>query len=207
MPEQRVERPFRFEVAYTPEGHCAGMHRNHGNTWGSGLRVVAYNAFPVYESEGESDIERELAAATAERDRLREALEDCEMTILANGSIKAGDYADMAVAEQKGWNDAIRFCFLIVRDPRAALTSPADKPDPDITKCPRCGGPADQGYSRDVPPLPYECSKCAPEMKPCPSCRGTGEESTGVTCGGWSEMTACERCEGTGSVPAEGDAE
>ena len=26
--------------------------------------------------------------------------------------------------------------------------------------CPWCGGEADNGFSRDVPPMPYACSKC-----------------------------------------------
>ncbi|MCK5560132.1 MAG: hypothetical protein KAJ51_06045, partial [Thermoplasmata archaeon] len=30
----------------------------------------------------------------------------------------------------------------------------------DISKCPACGGPADNGYDREVPPNPYHCTKC-----------------------------------------------
>lgn len=33
--------------------------------------------------------------------------------------------------------------------------------EPDCSKCPNCGGPADNGSSRDVPPEPYYCTKCA----------------------------------------------
>jgi len=29
-----------------------------------------------------------------------------------------------------------------------------------IDKCPCCGGPADRGFSRDVPPAPYLCCAC-----------------------------------------------
>ena len=32
----------------------------------------------------------------------------------------------------------------------------------DLSKCPRCGGPADNGHDREFPPNPYCCSKCAP---------------------------------------------
>ena len=32
--------------------------------------------------------------------------------------------------------------------------------DDDLTTCPNCGGPADQGYDRCDPPNPYYCSKC-----------------------------------------------
>ncbi|TSE32968.1 hypothetical protein LCC91_07900 [Tepidimonas taiwanensis] len=30
----------------------------------------------------------------------------------------------------------------------------------DLTRCPNCGGPADNGHDREVPPNPYWCSKC-----------------------------------------------
>lgn len=30
----------------------------------------------------------------------------------------------------------------------------------DITKCPKCGGPADNGFDRCYPPNPYYCTKC-----------------------------------------------
>ena len=30
----------------------------------------------------------------------------------------------------------------------------------DLSTCPGCGGPADNGFSRDVPPSPYYCTKC-----------------------------------------------
>lgn len=32
--------------------------------------------------------------------------------------------------------------------------------EPDLTKCPTCGGEADNGFDRCIPPSPYECSKC-----------------------------------------------
>jgi hypothetical protein len=35
--------------------------------------------------------------------------------------------------------------------------------EPDLSKCPRCGGPADNGHDRCVPPNPYNCSKCEKE--------------------------------------------
>lgn len=44
----------------------------------------------------------------------------------------------------------------------------AHRPELDITKCPSCGGPADQGFSREDPPSPYYCSKCDPPPKPEP---------------------------------------
>lgn len=30
----------------------------------------------------------------------------------------------------------------------------------DLSRCPRCGGDADQGHDRCIPPNPYVCSKC-----------------------------------------------
>ncbi len=36
-----------------------------------------------------------------------------------------------------------------------------DEPEEeDINVCPNCGGPADNGFSREIPPSPYFCSKC-----------------------------------------------
>lgn len=38
---------------------------------------------------------------------------------------------------------------------------------PDLSKCPECGGPADNGHDRCVPPNPYVCAKCetTPEQR------------------------------------------
>jgi hypothetical protein len=30
----------------------------------------------------------------------------------------------------------------------------------DLTKCPQCGGVADNGHDREMPPNPYLCTKC-----------------------------------------------
>ena len=35
----------------------------------------------------------------------------------------------------------------------------------DITKCPNCGGFADNGHDRCFPPNPYYCSKCMEDDK------------------------------------------
>jgi hypothetical protein len=32
---------------------------------------------------------------------------------------------------------------------------------PDLDKCPRCGGEADNGHDRCIPPNPYLCRKCS----------------------------------------------
>ena len=39
---------------------------------------------------------------------------------------------------------------------RERLAETAD----DLARCPNCGGPADNGHDREVPPNPYWCSKC-----------------------------------------------
>ena len=46
----------------------------------------------------------------------------------------------LAQAYENGWNAA--------------------KAEPDLSRCPQCGGPADNGHDRCVPPNPYFCTKC-----------------------------------------------
>ena len=52
-------------------------------------------------------------------------------------------------------------CFNQGEVARKALEN-KDEPldDPDITKCPECGGEADNGHDRCVPPNPYVCTMC-----------------------------------------------
>ena len=40
--------------------------------------------------------------------------------------------------------------------------------EPDLSLCPQCNGPADNGHDRSIPPHPYLCTKCMAEM-PQPS--------------------------------------
>lgn len=40
------------------------------------------------------------------------------------------------------------------------ISGPESKIEPDLTTCPNCGGPADNGFNRYVPPEPYWCTKC-----------------------------------------------
>jgi len=35
--------------------------------------------------------------------------------------------------------------------------------DPDLSVCPNCGGPADNGHDRCYPPNVYHCTKCHEE--------------------------------------------
>lgn len=40
----------------------------------------------------------------------------------------------------------------------------------DLSRCPKCDGPADNGYDREVPPNPYHCTKCMAELQGCVLC-------------------------------------
>jgi len=42
-----------------------------------------------------------------------------------------------------------------------ALAEPVQ--EPDLSRCPQCGGPADNGHDRSIPPNPYFCTKCMAE--------------------------------------------
>ena len=35
----------------------------------------------------------------------------------------------------------------------------------DLFTCPNCGGDADNGFSREIPPSPYWCTKCMEQTK------------------------------------------
>ena len=41
---------------------------------------------------------------------------------------------------------------------RAALAQ--EKAEPNPSRCPQCGGPADNGHDRQLPPNPYWCTRC-----------------------------------------------
>ncbi|WP_205042161.1 DUF1778 domain-containing protein [Rhodoligotrophos defluvii] len=43
---------------------------------------------------------------------------------------------------------------------REAAERRRSRREPDLTKCPNCGGEADNGFDRGLPPSPYYCSKC-----------------------------------------------
>ena len=55
-------------------------------------------------------------------------------------------------------------CTLCMAHARAAIEAMSVKPD--CSKCPKCGGPADNGNDRCVPPTPYYCSKCEQQASP-----------------------------------------
>ena len=39
-----------------------------------------------------------------------------------------------------------------------------ERAEPDLSLCPQCNGPADNGHDRSIPPSPYLCTKCMAEM-------------------------------------------
>jgi len=48
----------------------------------------------------------------------------------------------------------------ITLERKTVVSTENDKDDLDV--CPNCGGPADNGHDRCVPPTPYLCKKCSP---------------------------------------------
>jgi len=64
-------------------------------------------------------------------------------------------------------------CGEPVRCPRGhpGVMDVGDQPDEiGLARCPKCGGPADNGNDRMVPPNPYLCSKCDPQPDEKPAC-------------------------------------
>ena len=53
---------------------------------------------------------------------------------------------------------------VIVGDKEGTLTPQAEYIF-NLSKCPNCGGPADNGNDREVPPNPYYCTKCDTRAK------------------------------------------
>lgn len=49
----------------------------------------------------------------------------------------------------------------VVQELERALAEPVQ--EPDLSRCPQCGGPADNGHDRSIPPNPYFCTKCMAE--------------------------------------------
>jgi hypothetical protein len=62
------------------------------------------------------------------------------------------------VGQERGVNETLRKSSL--EDIYAYYGITDDEPYIDLGVCPGCGGDADNGHSRDVPPSPYYCTKC-----------------------------------------------
>ena len=51
----------------------------------------------------------------------------------------------------------------LVEDAMQRLTDVHQEIEADLSHCPKCGGPADNGHDRSIPPSPYFCTKCMAE--------------------------------------------
>lgn len=58
-----------------------------------------------------------------------------------------------------------RECPSTARQAITALRSALEQEqaEPDLSRCPQCNGPADNGFDRSIPPSPYLCTKCMAE--------------------------------------------
>ena len=62
------------------------------------------------------------------------------------------------------WPGAEKKSRFVITALRASL---AQQTKPDLSRCPQCNGPADNGFDRSFPPIPYLCTKCMAEpVKP-----------------------------------------
>lgn len=52
---------------------------------------------------------------------------------------------------------------MFIDDPPKLWTP--EPPAVDLSKCPKCGGPADNGHDRCLPPNPYFCSECSGDAR------------------------------------------
>jgi hypothetical protein len=76
---------------------------------------------------------------------------------------------------------------------RAAL---AQQAEPDLSLCPQCNGPADNGHDRSIPPHPYLCTKCMAEL-PQPSYNVTVVDDAhpnGIPLEQWQNKPVAWRC-------------
>jgi hypothetical protein len=54
-----------------------------------------------------------------------------------------------------------------------------ERAEPDLSRCPQCNGPADNGHDRSIPPSPYLCTKCMAEpVHKCPNCASLEAQNT-----------------------------
>jgi hypothetical protein len=68
--------------------------------------------------------------------------------------------------------------------------------EPDLSLCPQCNGPADNGHDRSIPPSPYLCTKCMAEM-PQPSYNATVVDDAhpnGIPLEQWQNKPVAWRC-------------
>ncbi len=59
------------------------------------------------------------------------------------------------------YKDPFKVIFVLCDDcEKVFRAKKVDDEKPDLSTCPKCGGPADNGHDREFPPNPYFCTKC-----------------------------------------------
>lgn len=74
---------------------------------------------------------------------------------------------DCLAAFDKACNARGRWYGTEIHDQKVLNCEIADLPNlpgRDLTKCPSCGGPADNGHDREFPPNVYACTKCSAKL-------------------------------------------
>jgi hypothetical protein len=92
-----------------------------------------------------------IVAVTRERDEAFRAGQE-EMREQVLEVFERYKYAPQDRAYQAAYDE--------IRRMPARIGQKAGPHEPDLSKCPRCGGPADNGNDREHPPNPYVCTKC-----------------------------------------------
>jgi len=119
----------------------------------------------VEAQQGNADLKRQLAEA---QDMAWDILRGFEQMYEAHIPCACA-HCCVAIPDIAQWRKAI-----------GALNQPAQ--ESDLSKCPGCGGPADNGHDRELPPNPYLCSKCEKDTT-------TMKKNTG---GARSDVGACD---------------
>ena len=112
-----------------------------------------------------------------ERDALQSKLElrKAEYAVLKEQYVKVCAMANQTIEERDAISSRLEQCRLLaerfmaggvhplyVSAGRQIMDAVGNKAEsPDLNKCPGCGGPADNGHDRCVPPSPYYCTKCS----------------------------------------------
>jgi len=100
--------------------------------------------------------------------RALEAMKSFQSTF----SLYEGEFdAEIAALKAALVEDAMQKFTDVNQELEAALA------EPDLSRCPQCGGPADNGHDRCIPPNSYFCTKCMAEPVQEPDPWGAGYEA------------------------------
>ena len=97
------------------------------------------------------------AMTEPERKELEQLLEFANKIIHRDEALLRQALEALEVSARFVYADLRPQCESTIDALRERLAETAD----DLTRCPNCGGPADNGHDREVPPNPYWCSKCS----------------------------------------------